>query len=161
YRNDALIATDTTSPFSASDAFSGSDQNGTYSYTAKAFDAAGNSTASSAEVVTVSMTGSTPPPSGGGRMYIGYASSWNTSIHDLTTANIPSYYTHLNLSFVRPNTAYVKGSRRFDQEIAGFEFAEGASTFSGQKQFTAEQSQALLDNIRALRARGTQVWMSV
>lgn len=94
-------------------------------------------------------------------MYIGYASSWNTSINDLTTANIPSYYTHVNLAFVRPNTTYTKGSLAFDQGVAGLEFAEGASTNSGQHTFTAQQSRALVENIRALRARGTQVWLSV
>jgi chitinase len=160
YKNGALLSTDTTSPFSASDSFSSSSQNGTYSYTAKAFDGSGNSATSSAASVTVSLPAD-PPPSSGGRMYIGYASSWNTSIEDLTTANIPSYYTHLNLSFVRPNTAYQKGSFAFDQEVAGLEFFEGATTNSGQKKFTSAQAQTLINNIRALRTRGTQVWLSV
>lgn len=162
YRNGALLATDTASPFSASDAFSQSGQNGAYSYTAKAFDAAGNSATSSAASVTVSISGNPPPPPPpGGRMYIGYAGTWNTSLYDLTTTNIPSYYTHLNLSFVRPNTNYVKGSREFDQAVAGLEFVEGATTFSGQNKLTAAQAQALINNIQALRTRGTQVWLSV
>lgn len=159
HRNGSLLSLDTTSPFSASDAFSSSAQNGTYSYTAKAFDAAGNSTTSSVKSVTVSISGGNPQP--GGRMYVGYASSWNTSLYDLTTANIPSYYTHLNLSFVRPNTAYTKGSREFDQAISGLEFTEGATTSNGQRKLTAAQAQALINNVQALRARGTQVWLSV
>jgi chitinase len=158
YRNGALLVQDTTSPFSASDSFSGSAQNGTYNYTAKAFDAAGNSTTSSVKSVTVSISGGTPGPA---RMYIGYSSSWNTSLYDLTTTNIPSYYSHLNLAFVRPNTTYVKGSREFDQAVAGLEFVEGATTPNGQNKLTAAQAQALINNIQALRARGTQVWISV
>ncbi|HYO59464.1 MAG TPA: Ig-like domain-containing protein [Archangium sp.] len=138
--------------------FSSSTQNGTYTYTVKAYDAAGN-VGSRTLTVTVNIGGTPPPP--GGRMYVGYASSWNTSIYDLTTTNIPSYYTHLNLAFVRPNTTYRKGSYEFDQAVAGFEFTEGATTYSGQKKFTAAQSQALINNISALRARGTQVWISV
>ncbi|WP_395844302.1 glycosyl hydrolase family 18 protein [Cystobacter fuscus] len=162
YKNGVIFSTDSTSPFTASDAFSNSGQNGTYSYTAKAYDAAGNSATSSGVSVQVNLPGTPPPPPPpGGRMYIGYASSWNTSINDLTTANIPSYYTHLNLSFVRPDMAYTKGSYEFDQAVAGFEFAEGATTNSGQKKFTREQAQTLINNIQALRTRGTQVWISV
>ncbi|WNG38915.1 hypothetical protein F0U61_38550 [Archangium violaceum] len=160
YRNNTLLSTDTASPFSASDAFNSSAQNGTYGYTAKAYDAAGNVTTSSVANVTVNISGEPPPPPGG-RMYIGYASSWNTSINDLTTTIIPSYYTHLNLSFVRPNTTYQRGSYEFDQAVAGLEFFEGATTNTGQKKFTAEQARTLINNIRALRARGTQVWLSV
>ncbi|WP_255989146.1 carbohydrate-binding protein [Chitinolyticbacter albus] len=102
----------------------------------------------------------TPSPSGP-RMYVGYSSTWNTSIYDLTTSNIPSYFTHVNLAFVRPDTKYVKGSYAFDQEVAGFEFAEGASTNTGQKKFTAQQSQDLRNNIAALKNRGTKVFLSV
>ena len=60
---------------------------------------------------TTRPTGPTPtnPPSGP-RRYVAYASSWNTSIYDLTTANVPSYITNLNLAFVRPDMAYVAGS---------------------------------------------------
>jgi chitinase len=90
-----------------------------------------------------------------------YAGTWNTSIYDLTTANIPNYITSINLSFVRPDMAYTRGSNAFDQEVAGFEFVEGASTANGQKRFTAQQAQDLKNNIAALRNRGTQVWLSV
>jgi chitinase len=94
-------------------------------------------------------------------MYVGYSGTWNTSIYDLTTGNIPNYYTHLNLAFARPNTAYVKGSFAFDQLVSGFEFIEGASTNNGQKTFTAQQSTDLRNEIAALKARGTQVYISV
>ncbi|WP_257456587.1 glycosyl hydrolase family 18 protein [Archangium lipolyticum] len=161
YRNGVLLSTDTSSPFTASDSFSSFSQNGTYGYTAKAHDAAGNTATSSVASVTVSISDTPPPPPPGGRMYIGYASSWNTSINDLTPAIIPSYYTHVNLSFVRPDMAYVKGSYEFDQAVAGFEFFEGATTNTGQKKFTREQALTLINNIKALRQRGTQVWISV
>lgn len=94
-------------------------------------------------------------------MYIGYAGTWNTSINDLVPANIPNYFTHVNLAFAKPNTNYVRGSYAFDQSIAGFEWVEGASTPNGQRSFTAEQAQALRNNIAALKARGTQVWVSI
>lgn len=102
-----------------------------------------------------------PAPNPGGRMYIGYAGTWNTSLYDLTPANIPNYITHVNLAFAKPNTGYVKGSFAFDQQVAGFEFAEGASTPNGQRTFTPQQAQDLRSNIAALRARGTQVWVSI
>lgn len=95
------------------------------------------------------------------RSFVTYASTWNTSIYDLTTANIPNYITHVNLSFVRPDTTYQKGSYAFDQGVAGFEFVEGAMTNNGQKTFTAQQAQDLRSRIAALKARGTQVWISV
>ncbi|WP_280155337.1 glycosyl hydrolase family 18 protein [Piscinibacter sp. XHJ-5] len=95
------------------------------------------------------------------RMYVGYAGSWNTSIADLVPANIPNYFTHVNLAFARPDTRYVKGSHAFDQSVAGFEFVEGASTSNGQRLLTPQQAQALRSNIAALKARGTQVWLSV
>jgi chitinase len=94
-------------------------------------------------------------------MYIGYAGTWNTSIADLTPANIPNYFTHVNLAFAKPNTNYVKGSYAFDQSIAGFEFTEGAMTNNGQRYFTPQQAQTLRNNIAALKARGTQVWVSI
>lgn len=97
----------------------------------------------------------------GDRMYVAYASTWNTSIYDLTTSNIPDYITNLNLAFVRPDTTYVKGSYAFDQEVAGFEFFEGAATPNGQRKFTPQQSQDLRSSIAALKARGTKVFLSV
>ncbi len=90
-----------------------------------------------------------------------YASTWNTSIYDLTVNNIPNYITNVNLSFIRPNTQYQRGSFEFDQEVSGFEFVEGASGFNGANKFSAQESQDLINNIAALRNRGTEVWLSV
>lgn len=111
----------------------------------------------SVSVSSSSVSSVTPGP----RRYVVYASTWNTSIYDLTTANIPNYITHINLSFVRPDTTYQKGSYAFDQGVAGFEFIEGAMTNNGQRTFTAQQAQDLRNMIATLKARGTQVWISV
>ncbi|MCZ8521201.1 MULTISPECIES: fibronectin type III domain-containing protein [Paenibacillus] len=130
-----------------------------YTFAVKAKDAAGNASAASASVsATTDKAGTTPA---GGRKYVAYASTWNTSIYDLKPENIPNYITNVNLSFARPDTAYVKGSYQFDQAVAGFEFFEGAATNAGQKKFTAQQSQDLRSAIAALKARGTEVWVSV
>ncbi|WP_328774761.1 cellulose binding domain-containing protein [Deinococcus aquaedulcis] len=159
YQGSTLLSTDTTAPYTATETVS-SANNGTRTYTAKAFDAASNTRSASASV-TVNISGTTPPPPTGKAIYVGYAGTWQTSVGDLTTSNIPPYYTDLNLSFARPDTTYVKGSYAFDQAVAGFEFAEGASTPNGQRKFTAAQAQTLRNNIAALKARGTRVWVSV
>ncbi|MFC6663273.1 Ig-like domain-containing protein [Deinococcus multiflagellatus] len=160
YQGSTLLGTDTSAPYTASETVS-SANNGTRTYTAKAFDAAGNTKSASASV-TVNIAGTTPPsPPAGKAIYVGYAGTWQTSVGDLTTSNIPAYYTDLNLAFARPDTTYVKGSYAFDQAVAGFEFAEGASTPNGQRKFTAAQAQTLRNNIAALKARGTRVWVSV
>lgn len=114
---------------------------------------------SSSNANSVSSSASTPTSAQ--RRYVTYASTWNTSIYDLTAANIPNYITNVNLAFVRPNTTYVRGSYAFDQAVAGFEFVEGVSGFNGQTTFTAQQSADLIANISALKNRGTQVWLSV
>jgi len=60
YQGSTLLSTDTTAPYTASEAVT-SAQNGTRSYTAKAFDAAGNTKSASASV-TVNISTTTPPP---------------------------------------------------------------------------------------------------
>ncbi len=95
------------------------------------------------------------------RRYVVYAGTWNTSFYDLAPANIPNYITTINLAFVRPNTTYRRGSYEFDQAVAGFEFVEGATTNNGQKKFTAQQAQDFRNIIASLKARGTEVFISV
>jgi chitinase len=120
-----------------------------------------NPTPTPTPTATVRPTPTPTAPPAGARRYVTYASTWNTSIYDLTPANVPSYITAVNLAFARPDTAYARGSFEFDQAVAGFEFFEGATTNTGQKKFTAQQKTDLRNNIAALRARGTQVWVSV
>jgi len=64
YQGTTLLSTDTTAPYTASEAVT-SAQNGTRSYTAKAFDAAGNTKSASASVtVNISTTGGGTTPTG-------------------------------------------------------------------------------------------------
>ena len=67
YRDGAKIGEDTTSPFTYVDTLAANATTSTksYSYTAKAFDAAANSATSSAVAVTVAGTTPPPPPQGG------------------------------------------------------------------------------------------------
>lgn len=130
---------------------------GSSSSVASSVNSVSSISSSSRSSVSSSVSSVTPGP----RRYVVYASTWNTSIYDLTTANIPNYITHINLSFVRPDTTYQKGSYAFDQGVAGFEFIEGAMTNNGQRTFTAQQAQDLRNMIATLKARGTQVWISV
>lgn len=120
-----------------------------------------SSTSSSKSSTTSISSGSSSSTGNSGHRYVVYAGTWLTSIYDLKTANIPNYITNLHLSFVRPDTTYQKGSYAFDQSVAGFEFAEGASTNNGQRVFSAQQAQDFRNIIAALKARGTQVWISV
>ncbi|WP_051963386.1 Ig-like domain-containing protein [Deinococcus misasensis] len=162
YRNGTLINTDTTAPYTYADPFTSGAQNGSYSYTAKSFDAAGNSTTSTAVGATVNL----PAPPQPNRIYVGYAGSWNTSLNDLVPANIPSYYTHVNLSFVKPQLAYKKGDylvNGFSDTNTGLQFVEGAAAnpWSPPVKMTPEQAKKLIANIDALQARGTKVYLSV
>lgn len=95
------------------------------------------------------------------RNYVTYVSTWEASIYDLTLENIPNYVTHVNLSFVRPDTPYERGSFAFDQEVVGFEFIEGVTTDEKQHTFTQQEMRDLILKIALLRNRGTEVWISV
>ncbi|ADV65794.1 glycosyl hydrolase [Deinococcus maricopensis] len=57
-RNGAVFATDTTAPYSATQSYA-SGQNGTYTYSARAYDTAGQSTTSGNATVTVNIGGTT------------------------------------------------------------------------------------------------------
>lgn len=95
------------------------------------------------------------------RNYVTYASTWDASIYDLTLDNIPDYVTHVNLSFVKPDTQYKRASFRFDEEITGLEFIEGQMTDDKKQTFTRQQVRDLILKIALLRHRGTEVWISV
>ncbi|NEW06523.1 hypothetical protein GK047_10920 [Paenibacillus sp. SYP-B3998] len=129
-----------------------------YTFTVKAKDAAGNISSASNQISATTQPGNPQPST---RKYVTYASTWNTSIYDLKLENIPNYITSINLAFAKPDTNYQLGSYAFDQAVAGFEFFEGAATNNGQKKFTAQQAQDLRSNIAALKARGTESWVSI
>lgn len=95
------------------------------------------------------------------RNFITYASTWDASIYDLTLDNIPDYVTHVNLSFVKPNTQYKRASFQFDQAVSGLEFIEGATIEGQQEKLTRQQIRDLILNIALLKHRGTEVWISV
>ena len=104
HRNGVLLSTDTTPAdgFKASDAFSSSAQNGSYAYTAKAFDAAGNSRTSAAANVTVNISGT--PPVTGGYNRVAYFTQWGIYGRAFTLKNVDASgaaatITHLNYAF--------------------------------------------------------------
>lgn len=106
YRNGALLGTDTSAPYNASDNFSSSAQNGTYSYTAKAFDAAGNTKTSSAASVTVNIAGGTtpPPPSTNGLKHVAYFVQWGIygrgyNVKNIDISGSAAGLTHINYAF--------------------------------------------------------------
>lgn len=157
YQGSTLVSTVTTT----NGKITGLSANTAYNFTVRAKDAAGNQSDASAALSVTTNAEDEPGLPDSDRMYVSYASTWNTSLYDLATENIPNYVTHLNLAFVRPNTQYELGSFAFDQEVTGFEFVEGATTPNGQKKFTEQQKIDLINHIEALKARGTEVWLSV
>ncbi|GHF39256.1 chitinase [Deinococcus metalli] len=100
YQGSTLLATDTTAPYSATEAVT-SAQNGTRTYTAKAYDAAGN-TASAAASVTVSI-GTAPPPASGYKR-VAYFTQWgiygrNYLVKNIDTSGTAATLTHINYAF--------------------------------------------------------------
>jgi hypothetical protein len=61
YRGSTLVGTDSSAPFEQAVSFTQASQNGVYSYTAKSFDAQGNSAVSGAVPITVNIPDSTIP----------------------------------------------------------------------------------------------------
>jgi hypothetical protein len=61
YQGSTLVGTDSSAPFEQSVSFTQASQNGVYSYTAKSFDAQGNSAVSGAVPITVNIPDSTIP----------------------------------------------------------------------------------------------------
>ncbi|ADV66526.1 glycosyl hydrolase family 18 protein [Deinococcus maricopensis] len=104
YRGTTLLATDTSSPYSATDAFSSSAQNGSYSYTAKAYDAAGNTRTSAAAPVTVNLTSTPTPTPTTGYKRVGYFAQWgiygrNFTLKNVETSGAAATLTHINYAF--------------------------------------------------------------
>ncbi|GEM44916.1 glycosyl hydrolase family 18 protein [Deinococcus cellulosilyticus] len=100
YRGTTLIATDTTAPYTYADSFSSSAQNGTYSYTAKAFDAAGNNKTSTAVTATVNI----PVQPGGNYRRVAYFSQWGIYgrgylVKNIETSGTAPTLTHINYAF--------------------------------------------------------------
>ncbi|MFC5597121.1 glycosyl hydrolase family 18 protein [Deinococcus cellulosilyticus] len=100
YRGTTLIATDTTAPYTHADSFSSSAQNSSYSYTAKAFDAAGNNKTSTAVTATVNIpTTSFPRPTG--KTIVAYFANW-TRNSGYTVNSLPADKVDvINYSFAK------------------------------------------------------------
>ncbi|RAL24564.1 fibronectin type III domain-containing protein [Thermoflavimicrobium daqui] len=64
----------------------------TYTFTVKAKDAAGNVSSASNEITAKTEPGNSVETP---RRYVAYASTWNTSLYDLKTENIPNYITNV------------------------------------------------------------------
>ncbi|WP_084571251.1 glycosyl hydrolase family 18 protein [Deinococcus misasensis] len=101
YKGTALVGTDTTAPYEYSESFTSSAQNGSYSYTAKAFDAAGNNATSAATTVTVNLP-TTPPPTGLKR--VAYFAQWGIYGRgylpkNIDTSGTAATLTHINYAF--------------------------------------------------------------
>ncbi|MHA7628272.1 glycosyl hydrolase family 18 protein [Corallococcus sp. M7] len=91
--NGTLVAT--ASSFTR--AISTSAQNGTYTYTVKAYDAAGNVGTKTVSVVVELPT--TPPPPGGKKI-VGYFTAWGIYGRNYQVSNVPaSKLTHINYAF--------------------------------------------------------------
>ncbi|GGJ18661.1 glycosyl hydrolase family 18 protein [Deinococcus roseus] len=100
YRGTTLLGTDTTAPYTYAHAYSNSSQNGSYSYTAKAFDAAGNNKTSTAVNVTVNI----PVQPGGNYRRVAYFSQWGIygrgyKVQNIETSGTASTLTHINYAF--------------------------------------------------------------
>jgi chitinase len=91
--NGSIVATAS----SYSRTFSTSAQNGTYTYTVRAYDAAGN-VGTKTVTVTVELP-TTPPPPGGKRM-VAYFTAWGIYGRNYQVSNIPAAkLTHINYAF--------------------------------------------------------------
>ncbi|AFZ67704.1 glycosyl hydrolase [Deinococcus peraridilitoris] len=132
YRGGALVSTDTSSPYTHTDSFT-SAQNGTYSYTARAFDNAGNNATSGAVNVTVNISssgGDTQAPSTPGNLTspsktsTSISLSWTASTdnvgvssYDVLRAGVPiatSTTTSFTDSGLNPSTSYIYSVRARD-----------------------------------------------
>jgi chitinase len=101
YRGTTLLGTDTNGAdgWKASDAFSSSTQNGTYSYTAKAYTSTTNAT-SSAVSVTVNIGGLPPPTSSIPKhALIGYWQNFNNGAKTLRIRDVPAAYDVIIVAF--------------------------------------------------------------
>ncbi|NMO18445.1 glycosyl hydrolase [Pyxidicoccus fallax] len=78
-------------------AFSSRAQNGTYIYSVRAYDAAGN-VGTKSVTVTVEFPGDPPPP--GGKKIVGYFTAWGIYGRGYNVSNVPAAkLTHINYAF--------------------------------------------------------------
>ncbi|WP_434386524.1 glycosyl hydrolase family 18 protein [Melittangium boletus] len=97
-----------------------SSNNGTYTYTVNAYDAAGN-VGSSSVTVSVAIGTTQPPPSTGGKKIVMYFTAWGIYGRNYQVSNIPAAkVTHLNYAFSNiANGQCVLGDSYADIDKAG------------------------------------------
>ncbi|OJH37457.1 glycosyl hydrolase family 18 protein [Cystobacter ferrugineus] len=75
-------------------------QNGTYTYTVKAYDAAGNVGSQTVTVTVAIGDAPPPPPPPGGKRIVAYFTAWGIYARNYHPSNVPaSKVTHLNYAF--------------------------------------------------------------
>lgn len=112
--NGAVVATG--SGFSR--AFSGWEQNGTYVYAVRAYDAAGNVGTTTLTVV-VDIPGGPPP---GGKRIVGYFTAWGIYARNYHVSNVqPAKLTHINYAFsnISPDGRCILGDPFADIDKSG------------------------------------------
>ncbi|ADV68760.1 chitinase [Deinococcus maricopensis] len=151
YRGTTLLATDTSSPYSATDAFSSSAQNGSYSYTAKAYDAAGNTRTSAAAPVTVNLTPTTPPTSGAlpKHALFGYWHNFDNGSGYIRMKDVNPAWDVIDLAFAENRPGGAEG------EVA---FTLCTTQGCGAN---AESEADFIAGIRAQQAKGKKVLISL
>ncbi|GGJ32670.1 glycosyl hydrolase family 18 protein [Deinococcus roseus] len=149
FRNGVKVAEDSNAPYEHLDGFNTSAQNGTYQYSATAYDGSGNQGSSETTSVQVEIPTGGPVPTT--RTFVGYFPAW-VAVENFHPDRIPSFYTHLVLSFGAPDMTYVHGSENVRQ--AGLMFW---SWYGGNDRI----SQTLKQNIQLLQARGQKVMLAV
>jgi chitinase len=111
--NNVLVSTGT----SYTRSFSSSTQNGTYTYTAKAYDAAGN-----VGTKTVTVTVNIGVVGGGGKRRIAYFTAWGIYGRNYQVSNVPAAkLTHINYAFsnISPDGKCILGDSYADIDKAG------------------------------------------
>ncbi|SMB79234.1 chitinase [Deinococcus hopiensis] len=148
YRGAILLSTDTTSPYTAADSVT-SAQNGTQTYVAKAFDAAGNTRSASANV-TVNIAGTTP---GTGALprhaLIGYWHNFDNGSGYVRMKDVDPGWDIINLSFAENKPGGAEG------EVA-FTLCPPASCGAN-----AESEADFIAGIRGQQAKGKKVLISL
>ncbi|MBZ9711951.1 chitinase [Deinococcus multiflagellatus] len=151
YQGSTLLSTDTTAPYTATETVT-SANNGTRTYTAKAFDAAGNTKSASASV-TVNISGTTPPPPPTGGLpkhaLFGYWHNFDNGSGYIRMKDVNAAWDVINLSFAENKPGGAEG------EVA-FELCPPQSCGAN-----AETEADFIAGIRAQQAKGKKVLISL
>ncbi|MVN89455.1 chitinase [Deinococcus sp. HMF7620] len=152
YQGTRLLSTDTTAPFTASEAVT-SANNGSRSYSAKAFDAAGNTNTATATVtVNISTTPPPPPPPTGTlpkHALFGYWHNFDNGSGYIRMKDVNPAWDVINLSFAENKPGGAEGEVAF---VLCPPQSCGAS---------AESEADFIAGIRAQQSKGKKVLISL